>query len=54
MFSIVSMQDVLINLKGDDDLFRLFDRLRPRKRANVVVKGEVLIQSLVWYSFLSP
>ena len=37
MFSIVSMQEVLINLNGSDDLFRLFEG--PRSKGRRISKG---------------
>lgn len=33
MFSIVSMQEVLINLNGGDELFKLFEGPRSKKRS---------------------
>ncbi|XP_066914181.1 uncharacterized protein [Clytia hemisphaerica] len=33
MFSIVSMQDVMVNLKGSENLFKMFDRPRTRKKS---------------------
>jgi len=36
MFSIVSMQDVLINLNGGESLFKTFERSRTRKRSTSI------------------
>jgi len=33
MFSIVSMQDVMVNLRGSENLFKMFDRPRTRKKS---------------------
>ena len=40
MFSIVSMQDVLVNLNNGSSLFKVFERTRTRTRSTSTMKGK--------------